>query len=333
MAQGWGEGRTFATLFVGGGTPSIYDGQALAKILAACRDNFCWLTNPEVTIEANPNTVSAAQLEAWRAAGANRLSLGVQSFEDRLLQEIGRRHDAQQAIEAVRLARQAGFERLNLDVIYGLPNQTLADWQHTLDVALELSPEHLSLYELSVEEGTPFAARQAKAELPLPDEEETLAMAVAGEQRLAECGYGRYEISNYARLGEECRHNLNYWQNGPYLGLGAGAVSSFDGLRLKNTVSPTHYMALIKAQGTAFDEGEALGDEASFRESVIMGLRMLSGVSLAALRQRYGLEPHTYYGKTLATLCQQGLIECNEQTLKLTPQALPLANQVLAALV
>jgi len=333
MAQGVWADRLFTTLFIGGGTPTVYDGQTLAKIITACRQNFCWAPDLELTIEANPNTVSAAQLEALRAAGANRLSLGVQSFENRLLQGIGRRHDAHQATQAVRLARQAGFRRLNLDLIYGLPGQTEADWQHTLDVALELSPEHLSLYELSVEEGTPFAARQAKGELPLPEEEQTIAMAVAGEARLAEHGYTRYEISNFARPGEECRHNLNYWQNGPYLGLGAGAVSCFDGLRLKNTASPTDYMALIESQGTAFDEGEALGDEASFRESVIMGLRMLSGVSLAALRQRYGLEPLSYYGETLATLRRQGLIELNERTLKLTPQALPLANQVLAALV
>ncbi len=333
LSEGWGVGRVFSSLFIGGGTPTVYGGPALSRLLAACRQHFCWIDQPEITIETNPNTVSAANLASYRAAGANRLSIGVQVFDDRLLAGIGRSHSTAQAIQSVTLARQAGFTNLNLDLIYGLPTQGLDDWQHSLNAALDLSPDHLALYELSIEPGTLFAERQAQGKLPLPDDDTVAEMAALGHALLAKQGYLRYEISNYALPGAQCLHNLNYWQNGSYVGLGAGAVSSFDGLRLKNIDPPTGYMARIKAGLVAFQEGEALSLDASFRESIIMGLRLVAGVSLAALQQRYGLEPLTYYGKTLEKLRAHGLIELDEEHMCLTAKALPIANQVLTELV
>lgn len=333
LAKGWGKAQVFSSLFIGGGTPTIYAGEALAGLLAACLAELSWGEAPEITIETNPNTVSAASLAVCRVAGVNRLSIGVQSFDERLLAAIGRSHGVAQARDAVILARQAGFSNVNLDLIYGLPGQDIATWRQTLDTAIALGPEHLALYELSIEPGTPFAARQQRGELPLPEDDAIADMADLGHELLAAHGYRRYEISNYARPGFECRHNLNYWRNGPYAGLGAGAVSCFDGLRLKNIEVPARYMARVQAGQVAFEEGEALGQAAAFRESVVMGLRMLDGVSLAALHRRYALTPQTYYGATLEKLLGWGLVGLDGQRLWLTAKALPVANQVLAELV
>ena len=333
LAEGWGADREFNTIFIGGGTPTIFSGEVLAGLLSDCRQQFRFRDNPEITVETNPNTVSVNSLVALHEAGVNRLSIGVQSFDDRLLAEINRSHSADQAVWAVAAAREVGFANLNLDLIYGLPGQTLKDWRRTLLTALALEPEHLALYELSVEPATPFAARQERGELSLPEDDLMAEMEVLAQAELRRHGYQRYEISNYARPGFQCRHNLNYWQNGPYVGLGAGAVSSFDGLRLKNVDDAKIYTAKIGSGLPAFREGEALGHAASFRETVIMGLRLLDGVQLASLRARYDLEPLTYYGPTLERLRDRGLVAWNEERLWLTATALPVAHQVLSDLV
>jgi oxygen-independent coproporphyrinogen-3 oxidase len=333
LAQGWVADRLCTSLFIGGGTPTIYPGAALVRLLDRCRGQLLFAEDMEITVESNPNTVTLASLTALVAGGVNRLSIGVQSLSDRLLTTIGRSHNAAQAMAAVALARQAGFANINLDLIYGLPSQTLADWRTTLETALELAPQHLALYELSVEPGTPFAERAAQGALPLPDDDLMAEMELLAQGLLATHGYQRYEISNYARPGYECRHNLNYWHNGSYLGLGAGAVSSFDGLRLTNLHDPAAYMARIERGLPAFDEGEALGLNASFRESVIMGLRLLAGVQRAALMARYGLDPVSYYGDTVTRLLARGLLALDEERMWLTDRALPVAHQVLAELV
>ncbi len=333
VAEGWGAGREFDTIFIGGGTPTIFSGEELAGLLNDCRRRFRFVESPEITVETNPNTVTGKGLLALHRAGVNRLSIGVQSFDDRLLAGIGRSHSADQAVWAVAAAREAGFANLNLDLIYGLPGQTLAAWRRSLLTALALEPEHLALYELSVEPGTPFAARKARGELSLPDDDHMAGMEALARAELTCHGFQRYEISNYSRPGFQCRHNLNYWRNGPYVGLGAGAVSSFDGLRLKNVDEAEAYAAKIESGCPAFQEGEALGHAASFRETVIMGLRLLEGVRLAPLRARYDLDPLTYYGPTLERLRDRGLVAWDEERLWLTPTALPVAHQVLADLV
>ena len=329
----WLEDRKIATIFIGGGTPTIYDGDSLARLLAACFSKFEVVADPEVTIESNPNAVSLDQLRQCRAAGANRLSIGVQAFDDRLLRAVGRSHSRQEALNAVALARRAGFDNLNLDLMYGLPGQTMDDWRQTMQTAASLAPEHLALYELTIEEGTPFAEFRKQGRLSLPPDDAIIELEDFAYPFLADNGYSRYEISNFAKAGCVCRHNMNYWRNGSYLGLGAGAVSCLAGLRLTNVQDPALYVKMVQDGQPPFAEGEALSTEASFRESVVMGLRLLAGVELDELRGRYGLHPEDYYGRRLLAFIEQGLINLDDQYMKLTAKALPVANQVLSELV
>ena len=332
-AQQWCRERTFSTLFIGGGTPTIYGGNELADLVALCLKSFTFAEEPEVTVEANPNTVTVPMLTSLRRAGVNRLSLGVQAFSDRLLGALGRSHTKGEAHAAIAGARRAGFANINLDLMYGLPGQSATEWRESLDQALACGPEHLACYELTIEEETPFAGLVERGELILPEEEEALAMAELTHDLLAKAGLPRYEISNYAAPGNQCRHNLNYWRNGSYLGLGAGAVSCLSGFRFNTVREPETFAALVQKGELPLDEGECLPLAARFRESVVMGLRMTEGVSLALLQRRFGLTPAGYYGKMLEELQQQGLIVLAPDSLRLAEAGLPVANQVLSRLV
>ena len=332
-ASPWAQARQFGTLFIGGGTPTIYEAEELAGMLRTLRSSFVFVDQAEITVEANPNTVTPEKLATLRAAGVNRLSLGVQSFSDRLLTAIGRSHTQAEAMAAIQAARAAGFDNLNLDLIYGLPGQTLADLRESLVIALECFPEHLALYELMVEPGTPLARGVEEGRITLPDDDRMAEMESMAQELLAARGYQRYEIANYARPGYECRHNLNYWHNGSYVGLGASSVSCLSGLRLKSVADPAHYASLVEAGEAPYTEAEALGLEARFRESVIMGLRLLEGVSLPRLAARFGLTPQAYYGTTLERLVERGLLVFSGDFMRLSDQALPVAHQVLAELV
>jgi len=331
--QQWCRERRFASLFIGGGTPTIYEGGELAGLLRLCRESFNFREDPEITVEANPNTVTAQALTVLRRAGVNRLSLGVQAFSDRLLVGLGRSHTMAEAHAAIEAARQAGFANINLDLMYGLPGQSAADWRDTLTRALACGPEHLACYELTIEEGTPFAGLVEKGGLVLPHEEEALTMAELTHELLAQAGLQRYEISNYAAPGRECRHNLNYWRNGGYLGLGAGAVSCLSGFRFGTVAEPEEFAGLVQKGELPLAEGECLPLAARFRESVVMGLRLLEGVSFSRLQRQFGLTPVGYYGKMLEDLRRQGLVEIGHDSLRLTRAGLPVANQVLARLV
>lgn len=331
--QQWCRERTFATLFVGGGTPTIYGGSEVAALVRQCLTSFNFREDVEVTVEANPNTVNEQVLAELRRAGVNRLSLGVQAFSDRLLAGLGRSHTKAEADAAIKAARRAGFANINLDLMYGLPGQSVADWQESLAQALAHAPEHLACYELTIEEGTPFARLVDKGELTLPDEEEALSMAELTHEFLAQEGLARYEISNYAAPGRECRHNLNYWRNGSYLGLGAGAVSCLSGFRVGTVREPGEFAGLVEAGDSPLAEGECLPLAARFRESVVMGLRMIQGVSFARLQRQFGLTPPDYYGKMLDELQWHGLVAVTQDSLHLTKTGLLVANQVLARLV
>ena len=329
----WVSQQKFATIFVGGGTPTIYDGQRLARLIRQCLSRFQFAAAPEISIETNPNTVSFPDLAAIREAGVNRLSIGVQSFADHLLATIGRSHSRATAVAAITAARRAGFANINLDFMYGLPGQTVADWRQTLEMALNFAPEHLALYELTIEPGTPFAAMEAKGELLLPDHDQLADMEELAVSQLAAAGYRRYEISNFSRPGRECRHNSNYWRNGSYLGLGAGGVSCFDGLRLRNVDDFCQYEKLVAGDIMPVADGEALSLAAGFRESVVMGLRMRDGVSIRDLQARYGIEAKGYYGEILVGFVATDMLSVEGDRLRLTDKAFPLANQVLAELV
>jgi len=329
----WSRERVFGTVYFGGGTPTVYGADALLEVLASCRQAFRIAADAEISMEANPNTVSLEKLSALRRGGVNRLSLGVQSFADSELRAMGRSHDASEAAAAVDLARAAGFTNFSLDLIYGLPGQTAEGFVDTVRRAMGYAPPHLSLYALTLEEGTPLADRHAAGQLDLPDEDALLAMEDAAYALLASSGLARYEIASFARPGFACRHNCNYWHNGDYVGIGAGAVSCFSGLRVKNIDNPEDYVVAV-AQGVSPQaEEERLPPEASFRESVVMGLRMISGIEARALEARYGRSLGEVYGDGVERLIAAGWLEMEAGRLRLSAKALPVANQILSELV
>jgi oxygen-independent coproporphyrinogen-3 oxidase len=324
----------FATLFIGGGTPSLLHADLLAEVLALCRQSFCWSAEaPEISIEVNPGTIDEQGLRALRRAGCNRLSIGIQSLDDDTLHRLGRLHSREQALVTVKAARRAGFDHLSCDLMYGLPGQTARSWRWTLEEILSHAPQHLSLYELTVEEDTPLWEQVDNGQCVLPPEEEVLAMMAITEELTGKAGYRRYEISNYALPGYQCRHNLNYWHNGFYLGLGPGAVSALAGERRSAVANLQEYCRLVNLKQPVWKEVERLEREAAFRETVVMGLRMVNGVSVNALRSRYSLDPTTYYGPTLAHLIDQEFLVLQHGRLRLSRKGLPLANQVMAQLV
>ncbi|MEK6201906.1 MAG: radical SAM family heme chaperone HemW [Desulfobulbaceae bacterium] len=323
-----------STLFLGGGTPTLLAGSELAEIIICCQRLFGFADQAEISIEANPKTVDPAKLTLLRESGINRLSIGVQSFNDRELQFLGRPHSASDAAEAVRLAREAGFDNISLDLMYGLPGQDHTSWKQTLKQALSLSPNHLSLYELTVEEGTPYHRQLEQGRLDLPDEDEIAAMDQLTATLCRQAGLAQYEISNYARAGHECCHNINYWQNGSYLALGAGAVGCLEGGRRQRKITdPLRYCEQIEAGQSVVQEEECLEEMASFRETIIMGLRMNRGVSRKQLLRRYEIDLHDCYGATLTRLIDQGLLKMSASHLRLTARGRIFANQVMAELV
>ncbi len=325
--------RPLTSIFFGGGTPTMLPPDALGQLLAACRQHLPCAEDAEISLETNPATVDLPALRTLRLAGFNRLSIGVQSLQDNELHRLSRPHTAADAVQTVRLARKAGFSNLSLDLMYGLPGQTLQTWQATLEQALSLAPQHLSIYELTVEEGTPFARQQERGELFLPDEDSVLRMLEITQQMTGDAGFRRYEISNYALPGFECRHNLNYWRSGEWLGLGPGAVSSMNGTRRTAIADVEEYCRRVENGQEVWQEEETLEQEAAFRESVVIGLRMTDGIALNTLRRRFGIDAEAYYGATLARLIRLGMLEITANHLRLTAQGLLLANTVMADLV
>ena len=316
------------TLYIGGGTPTLLAPSALAGLIEAASAAFALADDAEITIEANPGTVTLASLRSLLAAGANRLSLGVQSLNPPALRLLGRIHSAAEALQAVELARQAGFANLNLDLIYGLPGQEMPQWQADLEAALACAPEHLSLYALTLEEGTPLQQRVACREAPAPDADTAASMYEWSQERLAVAGYVHYEISNWALAGHECRHNLTYWHNLPYAGCGAAAHSWLRGHRRANVASPQEYMARLERGESPVAEDEAISPALERAETVILGLRLLQGLDRATFRARFGVEPVALYPKAVAETSELGLLEVTPQHLRLTPRGRLLGNQV-----
>ena len=275
--------REVVTVFFGGGTPSLPPAEHICRLLEAIRRRFPMAQAPEITLEANPGTLTEAKLRAYRSAGVNRLSLGVQSFDDELLSSLGRVHSAKEAREAVRLAQSAGFENINLDLMYALPGQTMDQWQDTLRQAVELGVPHISAYSLIVEEGTPMARRVAAGEAVLPGDEETVAMQREATKLLREAGLERYEISNYARPGRECRHNLTYWRRGEYLGLGCAAHSLIDETRFENPSRLEDYLSGLRVQSR-----KPLPREEQREEFILLTTRTTRGLPLEEYARLFG---------------------------------------------
>jgi oxygen-independent coproporphyrinogen-3 oxidase len=320
------------TIYFGGGNPALL-GSGLVEILDLCRERWLIADDAEISLEMNPEDVEEQFLRELRAAGFNRLSLGWQTLDDDKLKLLGRRHDAATAINALAIARRAGFENVNIDLISGLPGQALSDWEKELSRAVESGPEHISAYSLSVEPGTPLATMMADggsaaAAPPLPSEDEAADMFLRTRQILCAAGYEHYEISNYSRPGHRCRHNMNYWFGGNYLGFGAGAHSHMDGCRWWNTADPAEFIRDPEAAAgmEKLDPGDRVG------ERVFLGLRLVDGIESGSLEREFGVDLGQLYGESLKRLRRSGLMVPGPR-LALTEAGLPLANEVMACFV
>jgi len=324
------------TLYFGGGTPTLLPIAETQRLLDGLRQRFDVTPDAEITFEANPESVDDTRLRTLRRMGANRLSLGVQSLDDAELRFLGRIHDAAKAEAAYGAARDAGFDSLSLDLIFGLPRQTTAQWRRTLEKAIALAPDHLSLYALTLEEDTPLARRIAAGECPEPDPDAQAEMYSWAGKRLADAGYEQYEISNWARPGHRCRHNLTYWQTRPYLGLGAGAHSYVDGYRLANERLPDTYIELVGGCGFAWspdnmpphvESFESPDAQREMADAIILGLRLTEGVSLEALGRRFDVEVGERYARDIAELRGLGLLESVDGRIRLTERGRLLGNE------
>ncbi|HLK59386.1 MAG TPA: radical SAM family heme chaperone HemW [Chthonomonadaceae bacterium] len=319
------------TLFFGGGTPTFLSAAQLARLLGTVRSCFDVLPDAEISSEANPGSSDAAKFAAMREAGFNRLSIGVQSFDDGLLVALDRFHTAGEAERALNAARTAGFDNLNLDLMFGLPKQTPALWQTTLERAIALGPEHLSLYALTLEPGTRFERLHAGGKLSLPDEDTELAMYESSIAMLTAAGWEHYEVSNFARSGFRSRHNQVYWRNEEYLGVGPGAVSYINGCRWKRERLPSRYVQKINAGADLSVESECLDAAGALGETLMLGLRLREGLPLERLRERFHIEPLMHFAPQIADLSARGLLVLEADTLRLTHRGLLLANEALSA--
>lgn len=320
--------RCVASIFFGGGTPTFLSGVQLARLLGAVRDSFPVLPDAEISSEANPGSADVEKFGAMRAAGFNRLSIGVQAFDDALLVALDRFHTADDAERAVRMARAAGFANVSLDLMFRLPGQTPGLWRRSLARAVALGTEHLSLYALTLEPGTRFERRYRGGKLVLPDEDAEVAMYCEAIRVLGEAGYVHYEVSNFARPGFVCRHNLTYWHNEEYLGFGPGAVSYYGGRRWKRERLPGRYVAKVDAGEDLAVEEEVLDARAALGETIMLGLRLRAGVDVEGLCRRFGVDVGAVYGDVIRRLQAEGLLEPDAGRLRLTERGLLLADSV-----
>ncbi len=306
-----------ATVFFGGGTPSILEPELLLRILAELRRRFSFRPDAEITLEANPGTVDRDSLFRYREAGVNRLSFGLQSADNRELELLGRIHTWETFLESWHLAGEAGFDNLNVDLMSALPGQTVEGYRETVKKVQKLSPEHISAYSLILEEGTPFYERYAGQSGLLPSEDEERQMYYDTKELLEAAGYERYEISNYAKPGYACRHNMGYWERTDYKGFGLGAASLLENVRYANQRSLSEYL-----KGNTADTAEALTPQAVREEYFFLGLRMMKGVDPGAYE--------AHYGPLLQKLQEQTLLQRKAGRVCLTDRGIDVSNYVLA---
>ena len=331
-------GRSVKTVFFGGGTPSTFEGNSIGAVLEQAAKRFGFGEAMEITLEANPGAVDAARFRDYYACGVNRISIGAQSFDGKLLQFLGRVHSTEETRQALRSVRDADFDNFSLDLIYGIPGQTVDGVSRDLSEALEHEPPHLSAYNLTIEKGTPFHARYRQGHLKPLDEEVEIEMADRVQSTLADAGLERYEISNYARPGLESRHNVNYWQGGDYLGIGAGAHSHHRkpddplGERWQNERLPTGYMRLANETGHAVVERERPEMRQAMAECLFTGLRMIRGVSVRGFERRFGTRAEHAF-PVIADWLSDGLMVEDDRRLRLAPRGLLLANELFVDLV
>lgn len=317
------------TIFIGGGTPSVPDSGLIVEIMEHVRHAFHVADGAEISMEANPGTVTREKLTDYRKAGINRLSFGLQSANDRELKLLGRIHTWAEFLESFMLARECGFANLNIDLMSALPGQTCESWKETLSRVTDLDPEHISAYSLIIEEGTPFGERYGSEEgrKLLPDEDSEREMYHETKRFLKDCGYERYEISNYAKPGRECRHNIGYWTGVPYLGLGLGASSYLDGCRF--TVNPDMKQYLEEKPGM-FADIEKLTKKDMEEEFFYVGLRMTAGVSLSEFERRFGISAKEVYPGLMETFVKEKAARFEGDRFVLTDYGLDVSNYIMA---
>lgn len=336
------------SIYFGGGTPSLVPVEHINRIIDALSGRFDLEPNTEITLEANPGTVDLERLQALRALGVNRLSLGVQSFDEAMVRRLNRGHTVVDAIETYALARHAGFDNISLDLIYGLPLQTLQEWRATLERAVALSPEHLSLYALKVEQGTGLEHQLRRGVYPVPDDELAADMYELAEDLLDAAGYEHYEISNWARRTDSRSeigdlpgqsstsslrlpisiHNLTYWHDEPYLGFGAGAHSYFEKKRYWNVLPPLTYIERINVGARPVADREEIGRALEMAETVILGLRLIGGIAYSRFAERFGEDLRERYRDALKQVVDLQLVEVRSDRLRLTRRGRLLSNEV-----
>jgi oxygen-independent coproporphyrinogen-3 oxidase len=323
-----GRGEQADTIFFGGGTPSLLDAPEVARLVSACTSAFGLDPEAEITIEANPETVTAARLDGYRAAGVNRLSYGVQSFNDDELRRLGRLHDAARAREAFELARRAGYDNVSLDLMMWLPQQRLEDWLASVEALVALGPDHASLYLLELYPNAPLREEMARARWSQAPDDAAAEMYLEGMAMLDRAGYEQYEISNVARPGRRSRHNLKYWQDGEWLGFGCGAHSTRRGVRWRNVPSTDDYIARIGAGRDPTVERRGLSSRERVEEALFTGLRLNDGIDIDEVDRRHGVDVWGRYGRELEPYIDAGLVVRQGPRLKLTRQGMLVANSV-----
>ncbi len=321
------------TIYFGGGTPSLLTPDEIARLIAACRATFELARDAEITVEANPESVSRQSLEGYRAAGVNRLSVGVQSFSDAELGRLSRLHCADRAREAYADARHAGFDNINLDLMMWLPGQTVEDWRASLDRLVALGPEHVSFYLLELYPNAPLREEMARSGWSLAPDEDAAEMYLLTLDRLAAAGYEQYEISNAARPARWSRHNLKYWTDGAWLGFGCGAHATFGGARWRNVAGTADYVERVRAGTSPVADTRRLTELERYQEALFTGLRLTAGIDCAAVAARFGREVAADYGAALERFVEAGLLFPDPARLRLTPRGMLLANEVMSAFV
>ena len=325
-----GDGSAADTIFFGGGTPSLLEPSEIAAIISTCRSAFDVAAAAEITLEANPETVTPERLAGFRAAGINRLSFGVQSFRDDELQRLSRLHSASRAGEAFAMARAAGFDNISLDLMMWLPQQSIAQWLESVDALIALGPDHASLYILELYPNAPLREAMARSKWSLAPDDDAAEMYLEAMSRLDRAGYVQYEISNVARPGRESRHNLKYWTDGEWLGFGCGAHSTRRAVRWKNLSSTTEYIVAVAAGGQLEVERRELSRHEALEEALFTGLRLARGIDLDAMKVRYDADVWALYGRELERFRDTGLLIYDERFCRLSRAGMLLANEIMS---
>lgn len=326
----WGE-KPLKTIFIGGGTPSLLPAGELAALILFLRKQLSFAAEPEISVEVNPHSLTGEGARVLADAGVNRVSVGVQAFQDQLLEDIGRIHRNEHIRESVMILRGAGIKNINFDLMFGLPGQTVEDWRSSLESALALRPTHLSCYGLILEGGTLLEGWVSEGQVSVPSDDEQAEMYELACRMLSKSGYEHYEISNFCEPGFQCQHNLQYWHNEPFIGLGSGATGYINRQRYKNSPDVRGYIKSWNEGRPLYEDNERVSLDQEMDETMMVGMRLLAGVDEVDFRRRYQVSFWDVYKEAIEELLDRGLVEYREKNLRVTRQGLYLENQVSGA--